>query len=99
MIGAFGLDQLQTALEVAGLDRPAAIVAASAGVITPPAAIVVLLRQPTRRPGLPDWPFSNGRPRTRPGPLGVNPSVIVISLVERAGHSRSRSRPGVCDAN
>jgi len=29
----------------------------------------------------PDRPFSNGRPRTRPGRLGVNPSVIGISLV------------------
>ena len=38
------------------------------------AAIAVLLRQPTRRPsGLPDRPFSNGRPRTRPGGFWCKP--------------------------
>src|SRR4029077_9162030 len=35
-------------------------------------------------------PFSNGRPRTRPGGFGVNPSVIDISLVQPAGHFRNR---------
>ena len=45
------------------------------------AAIVVLLRQPTRRPsGLPDRPFSNGRPRTCPDAFGAIPSVIDISF-------------------
>src|SRR5438445_61936 len=49
------------------------------------AAMVVLLRQPTRRPsGLPDQPFSNGRPRTRPGDFGVSLSVIYNLLVQRA---------------
>jgi len=50
-----------------------------------------------RRPkGLPDRSFSNGRPRTRPGAFGASSSVIGISLVQRAGHSRGRPRPGVC---
>jgi len=50
------------------------------------AALVALLRQPARRPaGLPDRPFSNGRPRTRPGGFGERPSVIVISSVIPTG--------------
>jgi hypothetical protein len=60
-----------------GTANSTAIVAASTGVITPPAsaevtafiaaAIVVLLQQPTRRPrGSSEAPFSNGRPRIRP---------------------------------
>jgi hypothetical protein len=58
------------------------------------AAIVVLLRQPIRRPtGFPDRPFSNGRPRTRPGGFGAIPSVIIISLGSTGGPFRSHPRP------
>src|SRR5439155_4095063 len=64
------------------------------------AAIVVLLRQPIRRPvGLPDRPLSNGRPRTFPGDFGTCPSIIVISVAQQAGDSRNRPRPYVCCAN
>jgi hypothetical protein len=35
--------------------------------------------------GIADRPFSNGRPRTRPGCLGESPSVIVISLGPTGG--------------
>jgi hypothetical protein len=65
------------------------------------AAIVVLLWQPTRRPsGLPDRPFSNGRPRTRPGGFRISPSVIVISSVlATGGPSRNRFRPEYMHAN
>jgi hypothetical protein len=53
------------------------------------AVIVVLLRQPTRRPrGLPDRPFSNGCSRTRPGGFGVSSSAVGISLVQWAGPFR-----------
>ncbi|HXO91389.1 MAG TPA: hypothetical protein VN849_11435, partial [Stellaceae bacterium] len=60
-----------TALLVKASDSPARNAAA---------AMVVLLRHPTRRPsGLPDRPFSNGRPRTRPGGFGESSSVTAIS--------------------
>jgi hypothetical protein len=54
--------------------------------------MVVLLRQPIRRPlGWPDRPFSTGRPRTRPGGFGVSPSAIEISLVH--GRAASATAP------
>ena len=76
--------------------RPPCGVNASASLASKAAAaIAVLLRQPTRRPrGLPDRPFSNGRPRTGPGAFGAIPSVMVISSVQSAGHSPSRREPG-----
>jgi hypothetical protein len=44
-----------------------------------------LLREPVRRPaGLPDRPFSYGRPRTRPSGFGENPSAICISSIQSA---------------
>jgi hypothetical protein len=52
------------------------------------AAMVVLLRQETQRPsGLPDRPFSNGRPRTRCVGCGASSSIIDISFVRRPRHS------------
>src|SRR5260370_25080034 len=56
-VGAVSLDKLQTPFEIAGLDRPdkgiAAIVAASPGVITPPAsAEVTALIAAARSPAL-----------------------------------------------
>src|SRR6202040_3973243 len=62
------------------------------------AASVVLLQEPTRRPaGLPDFPFSNGRPRTRPGGFGEAPSAIDISFCRR--RSPAPRCEGLCDAN
>ena len=53
------------------------------------AASVFLLREPYRRPvGLPDRPFTNGRPRTGSG--GESTSVIRISLVRAATRSGRR---------
>ena len=49
----------------------------------------------TAAEGIARRPFSNGRPRTRPGAFGALPSVIAISSVQRAGQSRNRSWPGV----
>jgi hypothetical protein len=40
---------------------------------------------------LPDRPFSNGRPRTRPGGFRETRSLIVISVVQPAAHSAARS--------
>jgi hypothetical protein len=55
------------------------------------AASVALLREPGRRPaGLPDRPFSNGRPRACPGSLGNSTSDMVIPLVQPVAHSRRR---------
>jgi len=65
---------ISTALRVNASASPASSVAA---------ASVVLLREPRRRPpGLPDRPFSNGRPRTRPGGFRESRSLIVISVVQ-----------------
>ena len=62
-----------TALRVKASDSPSSSTAA---------ASVFLLREPTGRPrGLPDRPFTNGRPRTGPG--GEGTSVITIPLFER----------------
>ena len=56
------------------------------------AAIIVLLRQPTRRPrGLPDRPFSNGRPRTRPGAFGAFDRSSISFGFDRRPCGRRRS--------
>ena len=61
------------------------------------AARVASLREPGRRPDrLPDWPFSNGRPRTRPGSLGKSLSDMVIPLVQPAVHLQRRGRQMEC---
>jgi len=62
------------------------------------AAVVAVLWEPVRRPaGLPDRPFSNGRPRTRPGGFGESPSAIGISSLSAANpHSRHLSRSMQC---
>ena len=75
-----------TALRVKASDSPSSNAAA---------AMVVLLREPVRRPaGLPERPLSNGRPRTRP-------SVLVKPISHRYLVCRSTARrcEGLCDAN
>jgi hypothetical protein len=53
------------------------------------AASVALLREPGRRPaGLPERPFSKGRPRPRPGGFGETPSCILMSFVRPAAPLR-----------
>src|SRR6516165_2598441 len=73
-----------TALRIRASDSPTSSAAA---------ASVALLREPVRRPaGLPDRPFSNGRPRTRPGSFGNGTSDMVIPLVRPVAHSGHRGR-------
>jgi hypothetical protein len=49
------------------------------------AAAASVSREPVRRPaGLPDRPFSYGRPRARPGTSGENLSTVFISSVQAA---------------
>jgi hypothetical protein len=43
-----------------------------------------------RPPGLPDRPFSNGRPRNRPGGFGEMSLLIVNSFFQSAARSRRR---------
>src|SRR5207245_10278285 len=75
---------ISTALRVNASDSPASSAAA---------ARVALLREPRRRPpGLPDRPFSNGRPRARPGGFGKSRSLIAISVIPPSAHSRRRDR-------
>src|SRR6266478_1155273 len=75
---------ISTALRVNASDSPASSAAA---------ASVALLREPRRRPpGLPDRPFSNGRPRSRPGGFGKIRSLIAISVIPPSAHSRRRDR-------
>jgi hypothetical protein len=60
------------------------------------AASVALLRDPVCRPaGLPDRPFSYGRPRARPGSFGEIPHVHLLGPI--GGSVGSRPLPGVCD--
>jgi hypothetical protein len=71
-----------TALRVNASDSPSSSTAA---------ASVALLREPRRRPaGLPDRPFSKGRPRTRRRGLSSS-SAIVISLYYRPYDYRNAS--------
>jgi hypothetical protein len=79
----------ESALHVKASDSPARNAAA---------ASVALLREPVCRPaGLPNRPFSYGRPRARPSGLGEIPSAIVISSIPIGGPFGSRPRPGVCN--
>jgi len=81
-------DRLHRGGDIAARVRASASPARSAA-----AASVALLREPGRRPaGLPDRPFSNGRPRTRAGSFVNSTSDMIIRLVRPAAHFRRRGR-------
>src|SRR5271169_2371070 len=76
-LGGRPASAISTALRVDASDSPASNAAA---------ASVALLREPRRRPpGLPDRPFSNGRPRTGPDGFGRSTSLIIVSLIRPLG--------------